>query len=146
MTSERALEGLFPGLNRGEYRITSPASPVYNCIAWAAGDDTAWWWPSPQHYWPEGTPGEETIASFQALFEQLDYRECATAEPEPGFEKVALFVNADDLPTHAARQLPNGFWTSKLGHWPDIEHQSLNNLAGNPPMYGGVALLLRRPH
>ena len=78
------------------------------------------------------------------MFEQLGYQECATDELEPGFEKVALFVNVDNLPTHAARQLPNGSWTSKLGRWQDIEHQSLNNLAGSPPMYGNVAILLCR--
>ena len=146
MTLERYKEAMFPNLNPGEYRVTSEASPVYNCIAWAAGDDTDWWWPDPDsgNYWPAAAPFEETLASFRAVFEALGYRECATAEREPGFEKVALFVDDDGLPTHAARQLPNGNWTSKLGKWQDIEHQYLNALAGSASLYGNVALLLRR--
>lgn len=143
MPLEYYKELLLPNLERDEYRVTSPESDRYNCIAWAAGDDTDWWWPSPQHYWPEGVSIEETIASFQAMFEQLGYQECATDELETGFEKVAIFAK-DDLPTHAARQLPNGNWTSKLGVWQDIEHQSLNALAGNASIYGEVALILRR--
>ena len=147
MTLERYKEALLPGLNRGEYWVTSPASDRYNCIAWAAGDDTDWWWPDPDpdstSYWPETVPLEETLESFRAAFESLGYRECATADLEPGFEKVALFAK-DGLPTHAARQLPNGNWTSKLGLWQDIEHQHLNAVGSNASIYGNVALLLRR--
>ncbi len=148
MTLERCKESAFPNLNRGEYWVTSPASDRYNCIAWAAGDDTDWWWPDPDpdsnSYWPETVPLEETLASFREAFESLGYRECATAELEPVIEKVAIFTK-DGLPTHAARQLPNGNWTSKLGKWQDIEHQFLNALAGSASLYGNVALLLRRP-
>ncbi|HEY7428267.1 MAG TPA: hypothetical protein VH682_28795 [Gemmataceae bacterium] len=39
------FEVLFPRLNGTAYRITSPASDVYNCIAWAAGETNRWWWP-----------------------------------------------------------------------------------------------------
>ncbi len=149
MPLEPYKEVRFPNLNRDEYRVTSPASDRYNCIAWAAGDADNWWWPDPDpdsdSYWPATAPREETLASFRTVFESLGYRECATAEPEPGFEKVAIYAK-DDLPTHAARQLPNGSWTSKLGEWQDIEHQSLNALTGMASIYGEVALLLRRPH
>ena len=145
MTLERYKETMLPGLNRGEYWVTSPESTRYNCIAWAAGDDTDWWWPDPDtdSYWPAAAPFEETLASFRAVFESLGYRECATADLEPGFEKVAIFTK-DGLPKHAARQLPNGHWTSKLGEWQDIEHQHLNAVGSNASIYGNVALLLRR--
>ena len=148
MPLERYKEAVFPNLNRDEYRVTSAAAPDYNCIAWAAGDDTDWWWPDPDpdsnNYWPDTAPFEETLSSFRVLFGSLGYRECATAELEPGFEKVALFADADGWPTHAARQLPNGNWSSKLGRWQDIEHQSLYALAGSASPYGNVVLLLRR--
>lgn len=149
MPLEPYKEVFFPNLNRGEYRVTSEASTRYNCIAWAAGVNTNWWWPDPDPdsvtYWPAQAPSEETLASFRIVFESLGYRECATEELEPGFEKVALFVDADGLPTHAARQLSNGNWTSKLGRWQDIEHQLLNALGGSASLYGEVVLLLRRP-
>lgn len=32
------LEAAFPGLAKGNYRITSLANPDYNCIAWAVAD------------------------------------------------------------------------------------------------------------
>jgi hypothetical protein len=47
----------------------------------------------------------------------------------------------DGEPTHAARQLPNGKWTSKLGRWQDIEHE-LDGLVGE--MYGTVKQILKR--
>lgn len=149
MPLETYKEVFFPNLNRGEYRVTSEASTRYNCIAWAAGVNTNWWWPDPDPdsvtYWPAQAPSEETLASFRIVLESLGYRECVTDELEPGFEKVALFVDADGLPTHAARQLSNGNWTSKLGRWQDIEHQLLNALGGSASLYGEVVLLLRRP-
>ena len=55
---------------------------------------------------------------------------------------MAIFVDAVGVPTHAARQLASGLWTSKLGHSEDIEHD-LRALEGDT--YGMVALLLKRP-
>jgi hypothetical protein len=61
--------------------------------------------------------------------------------PEPGFEKVALF--SDGLYyTHAARQLASGKWTSKLGKAEDIEHDTPDDLAGG--VYGDVVQVMRR--
>lgn len=55
--------------------------------------------------------------------------------------KLAIFVNDQGTPTHAARQLPDGWWTSKLGRQIDIEHE-LSAIEG--PAYGKVAILLAR--
>jgi hypothetical protein len=62
-------------------------------------------------------------------------------EIQPGLEKIALFADANGLPTHAARQLANGRWTSKLGKAEDIEHE-LRDLEGN--FYGSVVLVMAR--
>ena len=78
------------------------------------------------------------------VFEGLGYQECATDELEVGFEKVAIFAWDDGQPTHVARQLENGRWTSKLGNWEDIEHQKLHALGGTASMYGVVKLIMRR--
>jgi hypothetical protein len=64
------------------------------------------------------------------------------AEPEPGFEKVALYADAAGIPTHAARQLSGGKWTSKLGRREDIEH-ALDDLTGD--VYGSVVAFLKGP-
>jgi hypothetical protein len=136
------LEQLFPGLRATPHLITSPRTRLYNCIAWAAGDDANWWWPTNAagdalRYWPVGGPREETLTAFATL----DFTECANEFLETDFEKVALFVDARGAPSHAARQLPTGLWTSKLGQWEDIEHE-LHALKGE--IYGAVAMLLKR--
>ena len=125
--------------------MTSPADPVYNCIAWAAGGTAEWWWPlddGRRTYWPAGVPREITINAFIAAFLTLGYTICPDEPVEPGSEKVAPFADADGVPTHAARQLATGQWTSKLGQSEDIEHE-LRALEGE--VYGAVAVILKRP-
>ena len=141
-----ALAQLFPGLLRSGYRPTSPPTRAYNCIAWAAGDIRRWWWPSDDpdddaRHWPDGIPREETIAAFLAVFALLGYVPCDQEGVEEGVEKVALFATANGEPTHAARQLSNGRWTSKLGELDDIEHD-LHDVSGE--LYGAVVHILQR--
>ncbi len=51
---------------------------------------------------------------------------------EGGVTKVAIYGDIDaDSWTHAARQLPNGKWTSKLGDFEDIEHDTPEGLVGS---------------
>jgi hypothetical protein len=137
------LERHFPGLRESDYRVTSPRSLDYNCAAWAAGDDSRWWEPGPLglYYWPEGATREFTIDCYVEAFACLGYERCEGAESEPGFEKLALFAN-DQGPSHVARQLPGGRWTSKLGRLEDLEHE-LEGVSG--AVYGDVVLFMRRP-
>jgi hypothetical protein len=142
-----SLEDLFPGLRNSGYRISSPPSADYNCIAWALGETTSWWWPDndPDNdavYWPPKIVREETLAAFIAAFALRGFEPCASNGHEVGFEKVALFASADGVPTHATRQLPSGVWSSKIGTLEDIEHP-LHALCGD--LYGTVVQLLRRP-
>jgi hypothetical protein len=137
------VEAYFPNLNPSNFRVTSPASPTYNCIAWAAGQTDAWWWPDRMGvaYWPEGAPREESLDAFLRAFETLGYTRCDSDALEPGFEKVALYARGT-VPAHAARQTDDGNWTSKLGELEDIEH-TLDGLTG--ALYGTVVQLLMRP-
>jgi hypothetical protein len=138
------LEDLLPGLRGTEHRITSPPTIVYNCIAWAAGDDTNWWWPGrpDKTFWPTNLPRAETLEAFEALFAHLGFSPSQDESFETGIEKVALFARPDGRPTHAARQIPSGRWTSKLGRMEDIEHD-LRAIEGE--VYGTVVRILRRP-
>ena len=148
MTLEPAKEIRFPQLSGETYRITSSATDIYNCIAWAAGDSNRSWWPAPDYFWPDSAPLEETLSGFRAVFEGMGYLECESDTFEEGFEKVAIFAGDDQVPTHAARQLQTGKWTSKLGDWEDIEHDTLSALENAPLMdslYGAVAFIMRRP-
>ena len=138
------FEGAFPNLRSSGYRITSPESPEYNCIAWAAQDTERWWWPDPfdTYYWPQGVSRQETVAAFVQAYAELGFIRCESNAFEPGVEKIAIYVDSSGKPTHAARQLPSGKWTSKLGESEDIEHL-LDGLIS--PIYGLVACILKRP-
>jgi hypothetical protein len=145
-------EALFPNLRREDYRVTSESDWRYNCIAHAAGKKDAPWWPADEGtegvFWPEGIAREESLACFVAAYGTLGYVPCDNADLEAGFEKVALYVDGAGIPTHAAKQLASGAWTSKLGDWEDIEHQilaSLEEQQGAAPAYGKVTRLLKRP-
>jgi hypothetical protein len=35
----------FPNLTKQNYHVTSDETGDYNCIAFAAGDESNWWWP-----------------------------------------------------------------------------------------------------
>jgi hypothetical protein len=144
-----ALEALFPKLNRRDYMVTSPPTGAYNCIAHAAQDETRWWWPGgPGTYWPISERAE-TVDCFIAAYASIGYEICPTQtrSPEAQFERVAIYVDATGKPTHAARQLPDGTWTSKLGPSQDIRHNALEHVEdsdGKGLGYGTVAVILRR--
>ena len=142
--SQAAIVAAFPRLRRAQFFITSPASNAYNCIAWAAGDTKRVWWPHHPPtfaYWPPGVERKEELPAFTAVFATLGYAPCADGNLEPGFEKLALFADAQGKPKHAAKQLPSGKWTSKLGLNEDISH-TIYGLGGAE--YGDVVQYLKR--
>lgn len=81
------------------------------------------------------------MEAFVAAFATLGYSPCPDGAVESGQEKVAIFVGKDGKPTHAARQLPGGTWTSKLGKGEDISHSVYGLEAGQ---YGDVAQYMKR--
>jgi hypothetical protein len=141
---EQSLRQRYPNLAAEHHAITSEADPRYNCIAFAAGDSSRWWQPLPLggYYWPPEVQRAWTLDSYRLAYESLGYVPCPSGDVEAGYEKVAIYVDAQDVPTHAARQLPSGNWTSKLGQNIDIEHASPAGVEGSA--YGRVALYMRR--
>lgn len=146
------LQG-YPNLR--DYTITSERTDEYNCFAWALGCTSRWVEPNPdfwleQHpgyYWPEGLSTELTVSTLIDLFRIESYEVCADGEVEAGFEKIAIYAFDDDDPTHAARQLENGRWTSKLGNWEDIEHATPEELSSGLDSqrgYGSVVQFMKR--
>ena len=138
-----SLELRFPNLLPGTYTITSDATADYNCVAWVAGVTDEWWWPEEGSFWPT-EPRQLSLASFIAALGVLGYEPCECPEVEPGFEKVAIYAGSDSVPTHLARQLASGEWSSKCGQLEDITHP-LEGLEGPPLAYGTAAQILRRP-
>jgi hypothetical protein len=86
------------------------------------------------------------VEAFVRAYATLDYVRCVDGLLEADFEKVAIYATNDagqPVPTHAARQLSDGRWTSKLGNHEDIEHT--NPAAVNCPTYGDIVVYLKRP-
>jgi hypothetical protein len=138
-----SLTAAFPLLNITNYRITSPPNRSYNCIAWAAGEDNRWWWPDAAlaNYWPDGIPRQATVDAFVQAYQTIGYLVCTDGFLEKGMEKIAIY-SKNGVPTHAARQLRSGRWTSKLGNADDIEHNAAGGVEGNA--YGRIAIYLSR--
>ena len=134
----------FPKFNSGNNLVTSPATPQYNCICWAASRDDLWWWPDQEliYYWPPGVPRVETVDAFVAAYRTVNYKVCKNGSLEENYEKIAIYVDISGSPTHAARQLLNGKWTSKLGRSYDIQHEDEFTVEG--PAYGRVAIYMKR--
>jgi hypothetical protein len=131
---------LFPRLTAQNHPITSPPSADYNCVAWSAADTEHWW--QPGVFWPVEAPSVEFgIVLLEEAFRALGYEACDDAALERGFEKVALYGN-NTFYTHAARQLPDGKWTSKLGSEEDIEHDTPEDVADG--VYGAIVQFMKR--
>jgi hypothetical protein len=130
-----------PNLATEHFRATSPADKGYNCLAWAAHDTRRIWHPSAYAglHWP-GEPQPDTLEGWVAGYAELGFQRCESSEWEPGIEKLAIYGD-ETGPSHVARQLPNGLWTSKMGKLEDIEH-TLQGLSGGK--YGHVQVILQR--
>jgi hypothetical protein len=84
-----------------------------------------------------------TVDDLARAYETVGFVPCADGSPEPGFEKVALYGEPDGFYTHAARQLPGGRWTSKLGALEDIEHETPDDVVGG--VYGAIFGFMKQP-
>src|SRR5207249_2060929 len=93
-------------------------------------------------YWPTGLQRTVALSAFVAMFESLGYKLSESEGVESNLVKIAIYAADDGRPTHAARQLSSGRWSSKLGQLEDIEHDSLATLEGQA--YGSVAHIMKR--
>jgi hypothetical protein len=146
MNESISLELRYKNLRNSGYCVTSQRTPIYNCIAWAAGENDRWWWPIPYeapYYWPESDK-DELLEDFISGFGTLGYTSCDNGNLEEGYEKVAIYIDENDEVSHMARQLNMGLWTSKCGNLEDIQHK-LEDLEGEYGYgYGKVAHFMKR--
>jgi hypothetical protein len=121
----------FPHLGR-EFQVLGPATMNYNCIAWAVGVTNQWVWPI--------KPGKEpSVADFDVLFGKHGYRRVKglNFDLKTGTQKIVLYGKRKGQtwePTHVARQLFDGSWSSKLGNLPLVRHLEPSDLDGG--VYG----------
>jgi hypothetical protein len=139
------IEAAFPKIRKEGYKITSVETPDYNCFAWVTDDKSKWWSPVTNggYYWPADVPKNLAVKSFITLYKREgNYEPCDNERHEKGFEKIAIYADALGDVTHVAKQKPSGKWTSKLGDWEDLEHDTLAALEGN--FYGNAVQILKR--
>jgi hypothetical protein len=120
----------FPNLSRDHYRLTSPISDEYNCIAWAAEDTEKWWWPSEDGFWPDSLPLVDALANFIQAFQLQGYLPCDNGELEAGYEKVVLYQScrwSDKAHGEAASERP-------------LEQQARESMGHRTPQPRGVGL------
>jgi hypothetical protein len=105
------------------------------------GLDNRWTWPDRRPYanWYD-EERDSTVEALVRLFRTQGYEVCEGCDLEPGFEKIAIYAK-NRVPTHVARQIGTGEWTSKCGRLEDITHVP-QGLEGSE--YGEVAVALRR--
>jgi hypothetical protein len=121
----------FPHLGRS-FRVLGPSTDPnkktgYNCIANSLNTRGRWVWPG------------DRVSDFDKLYRRHGYRRLRKPDygHNPRLEKVVLYAkkkNGRWVCTHAARQLADGSWTSKLGAGPLIKHPDADSVAG--PSYG----------
>ena len=136
------LERLFPALAASGYSKSSEYDPSYNCIAFSVHDTGQWWERLPVHgyYWP--LDRDDRIEDWINALKLNNYTVTNSQELEQGMEKIAIYVGYDGSPTHVARQLASGSWTSKIGKLEDIVHSSTRALEGDE--YGEVQIIMKR--
>jgi hypothetical protein len=140
---------IFPNLaSDSQFKITSPANPDYNCLAWACHYDNRWMQPYPRsydgtHYWPDGAKKGDDIECLIDAYRKKGYELCENGIHEEGFQKIALYVAKGTTSwTHASRELLSGCWTSKLGQGNDIQHGTPYAIEGEK--YGKVSCFMKR--
>ena len=79
-------------------------------------------------------------ASTTKICELHGYRGCDTDSREVAYEKI--YELGSTGVEHIARQLRDGQWTSKIGEWEDIRHETARALEGVE--YGEVAKFMKR--
>ena len=149
---KRILLSAFPKLiNDKDFKVTSNDTPVYNCIAWAYKIDNRWMWPNTGkypfldgvHYWPSEDILDCNVNNFIDAFKLKGYECCDNCQFEPEYRKIALYVKPGSTEcTHAARELSNGCWTSKLGKFNDIQHGTAEAIENED--YGKVYCYMKK--
>jgi RTX calcium-binding nonapeptide repeat (4 copies) len=139
--AERAKVSGFPGLAGGRFEVLSASTPhpdsnggivdgTYNCIAWSLGEVNHW-------VNPVTSAGSNPLAGMDQLYAAKGYHRVNGLDYrlQAGVQKVVVYARVSngwitDV-THAALQMGDGSWTSKLGGQPLIRHLSPDDLDGD---------------
>src|SRR5207249_1841755 len=99
---EEDIKDLCPRLaDDPTFEQTSDFDAEYNCFGHAARERRKWD-PSPDTspsrgglFWPEGVPLVDSSTYYIQAFATIGYEQVGTPNHEPGYEKIALYVDSD---------------------------------------------------
>ena len=142
--NRNTLINWFPHLATDNYfELTSPSTPVYNCIAWAMGLTDRWVDPfsAPGHWWPDGVKKSDTCESLINAFIALGFEQTDNYTYDSTYDKVVLY-GYNGKWKHASRILKNNIEHSKFGEYWDGLHS--HNIFQDP-IYGTAYACMQRP-
>jgi hypothetical protein len=142
------------GVNSEITSLKDLPSNAYNCVAFALGEENSI---ADMLVFSKridltacglsNTNLSHTAEAYEALFRYFyQFERCNSTDPEPGYIKIALYEGYDEDDElnflHVAIQLEGGRWKSKMGNYEDIEHETLEVLAGK--QYGDPKIIMKR--
>lgn len=140
MENKEYYRKLFPLLTDYEL-IPNSESMEYNCISHTLNINNDISWPfDNNNYWPVSR--DLTKESFDKFYEFHGFEKMNLLDfsYDSKYIKVALYTNKG-IPTHAAIQVDEFFWESKIGELGIIKHD-LFEIEDN--VYGEVAQIYRK--
>lgn len=70
---DHRLEIKLPKIKEVGYKVTSPESRRYNCIAWSIGRVDIWIWPVPQFFWSLNIEKNLKLSTFIDFYQMFEY-------------------------------------------------------------------------
>jgi hypothetical protein len=128
---------------KGNYTKTSDETILYNCVAYVLGEyDKIYSSYEEEGIWIDGLEKTHTPKNYADFFKKIKgFEICKNADFDDKYEKIAIYGLEDEF-LHVAIQLQNGKWSSKIGEYEDIEHNSLKAVGGG--RYGYPIIFMQR--
>ena len=129
----------FPNLIKGNnFAFTSEQTEDYNCIAWITEVIDDW-----KQLYEENGNVIRNSENYISYFRDLGFEITDKLDLEDNTLKIVIYIESNSNHfKHVARQLNTGKWTSKLGDWEDIQHDTPNDLVGQS--YGDKLVIMSR--
>lgn len=145
LENREALISAFPNLRNDEnFKILSPRTQVYNCIAWAMNFNDRWVDIADilGHWWPNAVVKSLSPEALVQAFEAVGFEKTSDQTTEEGYDKVVLYMNINKGEwTHASRIIAESVGHSKFGAAWD-GHHSVDSISGG--VYGTPYCWMKR--
>lgn len=122
--NRNTLISWFPNLATDtSFSLTSPCTPIYNCIAWAMGFTDRWvdHYAAPGHWWPNGVIKNDTCQALITAFITLGFEQTDDYNYDSKYDKVVLYGHKGKW-RHASKILEDNTEHSKFGEYWDGTH------------------------